>query len=251
MPRVWGAWTTTSGGVRFRLGFDYSISGTSIKVSQYVAESIGWVRDNVTLTRTGIGKGTMRWYFNRSSAGVSAIPNSGFTHKGVYGGKYTVGGKLTDMVYNHQPSVSASISIPSGKPTAPSRPSTSNAAPTSIRVSWGASSSSNGSSITGYLLRYYPRGSATGTYVNVSEQNNRARTVTGLNPGQLYTFVVLARNANGYSPASPPKTIRMMAGAWIKVDGVWRLAEPYVRHNGSWKPAVPYVRHNGSWKLTT
>lgn len=254
MPRVWGSQVTASDGAKFRLGMDYSVSGTKITVSGYIAEFAGYyINDSSTrLTRTGSLSGSVYFPFRLNGGGTVSIPGSSGTITGTRGKSYTFGGRMDQLPYSGlSASVSTTVTISATTPSAPGRPSFSNTSPTGLTVSWAASSNSGGSSITGYLLRYYPRGSATGTYVNHSEANNRSRTVTGLNPGQEYTFVVLARNARGYSSASQSRTIRMMAGAWINVSGVWRLAAPYVKHNGVWKAAVPYVRHNGSWKLTT
>lgn len=40
MPRYWGSWTATSStGARYRLGMDWSRSGTRVTVDQYVFEA--------------------------------------------------------------------------------------------------------------------------------------------------------------------------------------------------------------------
>lgn len=252
MARVWGAWTSTVGGVRFRLGFDYTLSGNTIKVSQYVAESIGYVHDNVVLTRTGVVGGSMSWLFSRSGAGVSTIPNSGFSYTGSYGKSYTVGGNLSGMVYGLSPSVSASISIPAGTPSAPGRPTYTNVSPTSVTVNWAAPSNTAGSAI-----REYAVARSIGSTVNTTEvttltgNTNQSRTFTGLIPGEQYTFRIRARNGVNWGSWGSPSTVRMQYGVWILDSGIWKRAAPFVKHNDVWKPAIPMVLHNGVWKPTS
>ena len=252
MARVWGAWTPTSGGVTFRLGFDYTLSGNTIKVSQYVAESNGYVQDNVVLTRTGVVGGAMSWLFSRSSAGVSAIPNSGFNYTGAYGKSYTVGGRLSDMVYNHSPSVSANISIPAGTPSAPGTPTYTNVSPTSVTVNWAAPSNTGGSAILEYAVAR-----SIGSTVNTTEvtiltgSTSRSRSFTGLTPGEQYTFRIRARNGVNWGAWGSPSTVRMQYGVWVLDSGIWKLAAPFVKHNDAWKPAIPMVLHNGVWKPTS
>lgn len=141
------------------------------------------------------------------------------------------------------------------RPSKPGTPSFSNKLPTSLTVSWSASSDNGGKSISGYLLRYWKNTSASGSYTNVSQENNRSRSVTGLTPGQYYTFAVYAYNGSGdnggYSNQSSTATLRMLAGAWIKISGTWKLAIPYVRVSGVWKMALPYVKQSGTWTMTS
>ena len=142
------------------------------------------------------------------------------------------------------------------KPTSPGAPSFSNVLPTSLTVSWNASGDNRGSSIDSYLLRYWEGqvSSPTGGYVDHSMQNDLSRNVTGLTPGKWYTFCVYAHNgaaeANGFSEPSTLKQIQMLAGAWIKISGTWKLAIPYVKVSGVWKMALPYIKSGGTWKMT-
>ena len=146
--------------------------------------------------------------------------------------------------------VGLTVNRPAQVPSAPGKPVVSAITNNSATVSWTASSASNGADISGYLLCYWPNSSASGPYVNHSTATSLSRSVTGLTPGQDYTFTVYAQNSVGYSAASAATTIKTLAGAWIRVSGVWRLCVPYVRTGGVWKMAVPYVRSGGTWRLT-
>lgn len=249
--RVWGSWTATAGGVRYRLGLDYERSGTNIKVVQYVAESIGFVQDTVKLTRTGTVTGSMSWLFSRSTAGVSAIPGSGFTYTGTYGKTYTFGGYLSEMAYGHSPSVSVAIAIPAGTPSAPGKPTFTSISPTSLNVNWAAPSNNAGSAIEEYAI-----GRSVGSYVanevtTLTGSTSRSRAFTGLVPGEVYTFRIRARNGVNWGAWSAAASVRTQYGVWVKVSGIWKLAAPFVKYNGVWRPAVPMVKQGGTWKPTS
>lgn len=134
-------------------------------------------------------------------------------------------------------------------PSAPGTPTLTNVMPTTLTVSWAASTDNGGSAIDSYLLRYWDVANPT-AYVDHSSANNLTREVTGLIPGKTYGFVVFAHNAVGYSVKSAESDVQMLAGVWVNVAGVWKLAIPYVNVDGVWKMAVPYVNVNGVWKMT-
>lgn len=140
------------------------------------------------------------------------------------------------------------------KPSPPGTPTFSNELPTSLTVSWTASTNNGGAAIDAYLLRYWPNAEGTGPYTDHSTSNNLSRSVTGLTPGQEYRFVVYAHNSSGensgFSNPSGAAVVRMLAGVRIKVAGVWKMAMPYVKVAGVWKMALPYVKNGGSWKIT-
>lgn len=138
-------------------------------------------------------------------------------------------------------------------PSAPGKPAFSNELPTSLTVKWTASGNNNGKAITSYRLRRYTGSSPSGPHVD-SDANNLSRNVTGLTPGTNYTFTVYAYNGSadngGYSDPSTANSIQQLAGVWVRVSGVWKIAVPYIRSGGVWKMAIPYVRSGGSWKQT-
>ncbi len=152
---------------------------------------------------------------------------------------------------NKSASVSLNLTRIPKVPSPPGQPQFSNITPTSVTVSWSASTDDGGDPVYEYLLRRWTGTSMSGSYVD-SSANNRTRNVTGLTPGTNYTFAAYARNHawGGYSDHSSPNTLLVSGAVWIRVGGVWRRAVPYVRYNGVWKVAVPYVRSGGTWELT-
>lgn len=139
------------------------------------------------------------------------------------------------------------------RPAQPGPPQFSNVLPNSVRVTWSAPANNGGSAIVTYKLRRWLGSPGHGPYVD-SDANSQARNVTGLTPGQTYGFAVYAKNNSGdnggYSDPSTGESITMIAGAWVRTGGAWKIAVPYIRTGGVWKLAVPYVRSGGSWKLT-
>lgn len=136
---------------------------------------------------------------------------------------------------------------------APGTPSFTNIMPTSLTVSWDAPDSDGGGTITSYRLFIYTGDDTTGSF-RTQSGNALSMNVTGLLPGQDYTFVVEAYNGagpnGGYSDPSDSATQSMPAAAWVRVDGVWTVANPYVRVDGEWKMGLPYVRDAAVWSPT-
>lgn len=252
MPRVWGSQVTASGGAKFRLGMDYSVSGTKITVSGYIAEFEGYyINDSSTrLTRTGKLSGSVTFPFRLNGNGTVSIPGSGGSFTGTRGSSYTFGGRMDQLPFaGLSVSVSTTVSLSTGLPTAPGRPSATNITTVGARIGWAAPSSNGGSSVIDYQLQRYKGTNASGT-PEAATSHTGAVNVTGLTPGTQYTFRVRARNANGYGPYSTIRTIKTKNAVWVRHSGVWKQAVPYVKHNGTWKEATAMVRHNGSWRST-
>lgn len=131
-------------------------------------------------------------------------------------------------------------------PAAPSTPTFASILPTSVQVNWSPNSD-GGSAITGYSLLYGT--DPTGVTVTTISATP-GQVVTELTPGTAYYFWVKAINAVGTGPSSARGDVTTIAGARVRVDGVWVYAIPYVRHEGVWKLALPYVRSGGVWKET-
>jgi hypothetical protein len=72
----------------------------------------------------------------------------------------------------------------------------------------------------------------------------------GLTPGHTYNFWSRGRNDIGWGPWSNVSTAKTLAGARIKVNGVWKEAVPWIKVNGVWRLAQPYVKKDGSWHRT-
>lgn len=87
--------------------------------------------------------------------------------------------------------------------TAPTAPQNVSATSTNggAVVSWNVPTSSGGSPITGYFVKY--RLSSASTYTTVDAGNILSYTVGGLTNGMSYSIAVVAKNNVGVSPASP------------------------------------------------
>lgn len=131
-------------------------------------------------------------------------------------------------------------------PDPPSAPLLSSVRMRSVDVAFSAPAN-NGSSITGYEIGWgaFPVGPSF-TVAATSPQ-----VVTGLTPGTTYYFWVRAKNSVGWGAWSAPRSIRTIAGAYVKVGAETKLAVPYVKVGGVWKIAEPWVRNVGVWKRTT
>lgn len=136
---------------------------------------------------------------------------------------------------------------------APSNIVFSNILPTSLTVAWTPPSDNGGTAIDFYLLRGFLGDNPSGSVAVNTTVTGTSRNLTGLKPGQDYTFIVEAHNGGGdtgYSDFSDPETVQTLAGSWMRVDGVWKVAIPYVRKAGVWKMAVPWIRVAGVWQQT-
>jgi len=112
------------------------------------------------------------------------------------GRSYTYTVTAVNAIGESAHSASSSVSI-SGAPSQPAQPSAT-AGNTTIDVSWTAPAD-NGSPITGYTVTAT---TANGPAGSCSTTGATSCTISGLRNGQNYTVTVVARNANGDSPAS-------------------------------------------------
>lgn len=136
------------------------------------------------------------------------------------------------------------------KPSKPGTPVASEVLPTSIRLTWTASTDNAGSAIVGYIVRRWDNPEGTGTPTDDPVTNNLSRVMAGLTPGKEYRWVVIAKNGS-YAQFSDPSTaivVRTLSGMWLKVAGVWKRVAPYVKVSGVWKAAATWIRYTGSWK---
>jgi hypothetical protein len=132
-------------------------------------------------------------------------------------------------------------------PDAPSAPLLSSVRMRSVDVAFSAPEN-NGSSISGYQIGWDVNPSTPSATLSVASS---PQVVTGLNPGTTYYFWVRAQNSVGWGAWSAPRSIRTIAGAYVKVGAETKLAIPYVKVGGVWKIAEPWVRSVGVWKRTT
>jgi hypothetical protein len=109
-----------------------------------------------------------------------------------------------------------------------------------------SSAGDGGSSIIRWELGYGTSSSSPSTIITASG----TQTVSGLDLSTTYYFWARGVNAVGTGSWSSRFQGDTLAGAKVRVAGVWKDAIPYVRVAGVWKPAVPYVRVSGTWKGT-
>ena len=131
------------------------------------------------------------------------------------------------------------------EPDAPGMVTVSEITQTTLKASFVDSPDTGGSTILERQLGYSQSSSG-----NPTTTLNYAgpMTVQNLIPGTTYYFRSRSRNAVGWSDWSAPRTARTIAGAFVKVGGVWKPAVPYVKYNGVWKPARPWGRLFGFWQ---
>lgn len=117
-----------------------------------------------------------------------------------------------------------------------------------------ADGSNGGSAITSRAYQVSTSSAFTGaTWVSTGitlVSGKYQATISGLIPGTTYYFRARATNAKGDGTPSAAKIADTLAGARIRVAGVWKNAVPYIRVGGVWKVSVPYVKVAGTWKAT-
>lgn len=130
-------------------------------------------------------------------------------------------------------------------PAAPNAPVLSEVKQTSVKVTWNTPSN-GGSAITFYQLAWNTTGVTPGSGLVFSS----GITITNLDPATTYYFWVRAHNAIGAGAWSPRAQVKTIAGARIRIGGVWKDAIPYVKDAGVWKLARPWDKVLGAWKET-
>ena len=119
----------------------------------------------------------------------------------------------TGVVWNS----SSGSAIPAGPPIAsPSAPSASlnSSNTTNVDLDWGGIFSSNGASISKYLVAAYTGGSApscaSGSLLSPPSPTSTSMTVTGLDSNTTYNFIVYAYNAQGCTASAVATAIPRM-----------------------------------------
>lgn len=136
------------------------------------------------------------------------------------------------------------LPTPASPPDAPSTPWLYNVQPTSVDVGWNGNYD-GGSPINGYQIGW---GTDPGWPQSLWQPVWSPVTISGLTPGAVYYFWVQAHNSAGWGPWSGSAVSRTVAGAYVKIDGVWRQAVPYVKDGGVWRLSQPWTRIAGVWR---
>jgi len=109
---------------------------------------------------------------------------------------------------------------PVGSPTAPTALVATSASATSVNLTWIAPASNGGSAVKGYLVYLAVDGDVnggTGLPVNAAPVSTTSYTVTGLNTGVKYDFIVVAQTVGAYSADSNVTTATPAAVAAVAV----------------------------------
>lgn len=141
------------------------------------------------------------------------------------------------------------------RPSPPGKPTFSEITPTSVRVTWTASTDNAGSAIDAYLLRYRDASPFNGSgYIDHSSANTLTRVVTGLQPGKRYYFGVYAHNGatdnSGFSNPSSEASVETLAGgrAW---DGTaWRNCRVRYWNGTAWQTCRVRQWDGATWRNT-
>lgn len=132
-------------------------------------------------------------------------------------------------------------------PTAPSAPVASNISQFSATVKT-TPNATGGTAILEYQFGFGLTSGVVDTWL--SSGLTTTLDVAGLSPGKTYYVVARARNAVGWSNNSVQTTVKLVAGAKVRVGGVIKDAVPWVKVAGVWKVARPWVNSGGTWKTT-
>lgn len=128
-------------------------------------------------------------------------------------------------------------------PDQPPTPSYNNVAQNAVDIYW-TDPNNGGSAIIERQIQWGTDGT---TFPNLVTSDGSTR-VTNLTAGNIIYFRVRVRNAIGWSSYSPVRTVKLIAGAWVKWNNTWKEAVPWVKVSGVWKVATPWVRIMGVWK---
>lgn len=195
---------------------------------------------------SGVGNGVQRWYDGPWGFNVPHDADG-------YVSALTVRQIIAVWFsYNDTGVLPAAPRIPK-PPTAPGTPVASNILPTSVTLTWTASTDNKGSAIDGYKIRRWDTADGSGPYTDSPMENNLSRTVTGLIPGKDYTFAILAHNgsAGGWSVVSSSIVVRTLAPARIKVGGHYKYAIQYIKIGGHYYVVLPFIKVSGHYKSPT
>lgn len=180
-------------------GLELSVSGTTITAKYYGGTTYsGGIGDNQRANYSGAISG-YKDFFNNASAGNPVLIETK-TRTGTRGSTYTFSMELTGVYNGASPKVTDSIKVPAAVPGVVGGRSTSSIGKSSAVASWSAPED-NGGTIQGYrLICREGTDNWSGAIVYDTSQNNRSRTITGLDPNKAYSWWVRAYNEAGDGP---------------------------------------------------
>lgn len=223
-------------------GPNSSVLSSNMTGSDPAGNSLGWTGPDwqVNTIAAGATKTIFthtEWAAHDSSGGGTAT----------VGWNYSLRGGTATAIFGSHGSISVNVPLSqlAGAPDKPTGLVASNIQPTSLTLSWDSLTGA-----TDYIVQGQLGDTITTPTINRDSGGGTSVNLTGLAAGRNYTFQVFAQNAAGYSQPSDPYTVQTLAGSYIRVGGMWKVAIPYVRSGGVWKMALPYIREAGTWKQT-
>jgi hypothetical protein len=130
-------------------------------------------------------------------------------------------------------------------PDAPSAITFSNIRQASLTAKFSINGD-GGSPFTGHEIGYSKTSTGTKTIV----PSDGLTDLPNLPAGVTLYFWARSKNKYGSGPWSAVRSVRMLAGARVNVNGAWVQAVPYVNVNGNWRVAEPWSKIAGVWKET-
>lgn len=140
--------------------------------------------------------------------------------------------------------VKTALRIPK-TPSAPSANGIDQVTPRSMRYRF-TGNSSNGLDLLEYQVGYGTNATTPQSFMSTGKGG--VANLVNLNPSTVYYVWSRGRNSLGWGPWSARKDARTLAGARLRVGGVWKDVIPLVKSDGVWKNADVLVRSGGKWK---
>lgn len=194
--------------------------------------------------------GNMAYDFRSGTQWLIAEGTFNVGHRSDGNAEYQVSGALNLYALGYAEATTGVRSLPrinrATVPGAPTSLGADQATQTSIRYRF-AGTTDGGSGILEWQIGY---GIDPGTAQFFTGSGGNT-TIGGLSPGKTWYFWSRGRNAVGWGPWSGRASTRTIAGARVKVGGVWKEAIPYVKVGGVWKLAQPFVKVSGTWKKSS
>ena len=211
MATVWGSWTDTASSTnlqKFRLGCDYTITATGLKVNHYLFESTYAIYKTITLTRSGKLSGT--YTPNVSTSGGVVNIGAGGTVSGDPGSSITIGGKATNVLHGLEPSFSLTVTVPAQIPSTPAKPTINTITSSGGKVNW-SHPNNNGATLTEYEVQRATNSSFTSGSSTASGVTGTSYTLSGLTHATTYYVRIRVKNSVGWSSWSSTASFKTLA----------------------------------------
>lgn len=206
-----------------------AVGSTSVKLSWSAPRNDGGSSITNYRVRRWAGTSTSGSYVNTDTGTARSLTVTGLSE----GGTYTFAVFAQNRVGWSERSATIRVDLP-GRPSAPGEPQLADITSTSLSAAWHPPIDNGGMSITNFALRRYVGSSASGAFISYNAAS-QYRHVTGLTPGETYTFTTLAQNGVGWGPQSTPRTITLSR----RPDAPWGVSVTDVQTTSlkvTWSP---------------